>query len=62
MIDKCTKTNKKNTHAADQESKSMGCVRIAAFVYCFKISGNSGGILICSAVYIVSGGGILNVN
>lgn len=35
------------TYAADHCSTSLGCVLMAAFVNCFKISGNSGGIFIC---------------
>ena len=37
-----------NTYAADQASTSLGCVRMAAFVNCFRISGSSGGMCICS--------------
>lgn len=46
------------TYSVAHCSTSCGCVLIAAFVNCFKISGSSGGMLICWAQYIVSGGGI----
>ena len=59
QLTKPKKSKKLITYAADQASKSIGCVRIAALVNCFNISGNSGGMFICSAQYIVSGGGIL---
>ena len=39
------------TYAADHCSRSAGCVRIAALVNSFRISGSSAGILICSAQY-----------
>lgn len=35
------------TYAADQANTSFGWVRMAAFVNCFKISGNEGGMFIC---------------
>ena len=39
------------THAADHFNRSGGCVRMAAFVKSFKISGSSPGIFICSGQY-----------
>lgn len=48
----------KGTHAADHCSTSWGWVLMAALVNCFKMSGSSGGMLICWAQYMVSGGGI----
>jgi len=47
-----------STYSAAHCSTSHGCVLIAALVNCFRILGNSGGMLICWAQYIVSGGGI----
>ena len=36
-----------NTYAADHARTSLGCVLIAAFVNCLRMSGSSGGMLIC---------------
>ena len=46
------------TYAADHCSMSWGWVLIAALVNCLRMSGSSGGMLICCSQYIVSGGGI----
>lgn len=42
------------TYAADHSSTSLGCVRMAALVKFLRMSGSSGGMLICWAQYIVS--------
>ena len=41
-------------YCALQSSRSEGCVLMAAFVKLFRISGSSGGMLICCAVYMGS--------
>lgn len=46
------------THAAHHGSKSLGCVRMAALVKFLRMSGSSGGMLICWEQYNVSGRGM----
>lgn len=41
-----------NTYAADHCRMSVGCVLMAALVNSLSMSGSSGGMRICSAVYI----------
>lgn len=49
------------THAALQASKSMGCVRMAALLKFLRMSGSSGGMLICSAQNSLSGSGMAEI-
>lgn len=47
-----------SAYPADHCRTSAGCVRMAALVNCFRMSGSSGGMRICWAQNMVSGSGI----